>query len=146
MNQTPLHETAAAAVTRLRNLFGEDPAPVVRTIFAACGFDAALRNAHDVERWTTACDAISDAILTARDRNTKNVKTSAIDVQVGGEHYKQFAIQPGVFCETNKLTFFESDVIKRLCRHSRGGKGLQDLEKAMHELKLIAKVQYGVDL
>lgn len=71
---------------------------------------------------------------------------NALDEQVGGDHYKQFPIQPGVFCETNRLTFFESDIIKRLCRHSRGGKGMQDIEKCMHELRIIAKVQYGVDL
>jgi len=66
----------------------------------------------------------------------------ATDVQVGGQHYKSFEIQPGVFAEINRLTFFESDVVKRVCRHSRGGKGLEDLEKAVHEIRLIAELQY----
>ena len=67
---------------------------------------------------------------------------SALNVQVGGGHYKDFPIQPVEFAETNNLTFLEGCVIKRLCRHSRGGKGRQDIEKAIHELQLILALHY----
>jgi hypothetical protein len=70
----------------------------------------------------------------------------ALDVQVGGDHYKDLQIQPGYFSEVNRLTFFEGDVVKRVTRHRRGGKGVEDIEKAIHELKLIAQIQYNVDL
>ena len=66
----------------------------------------------------------------------------ALSVQVGGGHYKDFPIQPVEFVEANNLTFLEGCVIKRLCRHSRGGKGRQDIEKAIHELQLILALHY----
>lgn len=64
------------------------------------------------------------------------------DRQVGGNHYKQFSIQPTVFSERNKLTFLEGDIVKRVCRHNRGGKGREDIEKAIHELQLILELHY----
>lgn len=70
----------------------------------------------------------------------------ALDVQVGGSHYKQFEIQPAEIAEKNKLSFLEACVVKRLHRHSRGGKGIEDIKKSIHELRLLAKLQYGVDL
>lgn len=66
----------------------------------------------------------------------------ALSVQVGGGHYKDFPIQPVEFAEANNLSFLEGCVIKRLCRHSRGGKGRQDIEKAIHELQLILALHY----
>ena len=67
---------------------------------------------------------------------------SALDVQVGGSHYKDFPIQPAEFSERNGLSFLEGSVVKRCCRHSRGGKGRQDIEKAIHELQLILALHY----
>lgn len=66
----------------------------------------------------------------------------ALSIQVGGGHYKDFPIQPVEFAEANNLTFLEGCVLKRLCRHSRGGKGRQDIEKAIHELQLILELHY----
>jgi hypothetical protein len=85
--------------------------------------------------------------MSSESRTTPSDSTSgALSEQVGGDHYKQMPIQPGFYSEKNKLTFFEGDVVKRITRHSRGGKGIEDLEKAIHEIKLIAQIQYGVDL
>ena len=63
--------------------------------------------------------------------------------QVGGNHYKQFPIQPAEFSERNKLSFLEASVVKRVCRHSRGGKGVQDIDKAIHELQLLKEYHYA---
>ena len=71
-----------------------------------------------------------------------SLPTSALDTQVGGAHYKDFPIQPVEFIEGNDLTFLEGCVIKRLCRHSRGGKGVQDIDKAIHELQLLKEQHY----
>jgi hypothetical protein len=72
---------------------------------------------------------------------------SSLDEQVGGDHYTNFKIQPGEFAELNRLTHFEGNVIKRICRHSRdGGKGIEDLRKIIHEVRLIATLQYGEEL
>lgn len=67
----------------------------------------------------------------------------ASNVQVGGNHYKQFPIQPAEFSERNRLSFLEASVVKRVCRHSRGGKGMQDIDKAIHELQLIKEFHYA---
>ena len=68
--------------------------------------------------------------------------TNPLDTQVGGDHYKQMVIQPVEFSEKNKLSFLEGCVVKRVCRHSRGGRGREDICKAIHELELILKLHY----
>jgi len=66
---------------------------------------------------------------------------SAFDTQVGGNHYKDMAIQPTEFCQKNKLNFCESTVIKYVCRHGRKG-GRQDIEKAIHFLEMLLEMEY----
>lgn len=66
--------------------------------------------------------------------------------QVGGSHYQQFAIQPFEIAERNGLSFLEGSAVKRLHRHSRGGKGVEDLRKAVHELRLLALHVYNEDI
>jgi hypothetical protein len=63
---------------------------------------------------------------------------SALDVQVGGDHYRGFVIQPVEFNERNGLGFLQSCVIKRACRFDQPtGKGLEDLEKCLHEIDIL---------
>lgn len=64
------------------------------------------------------------------------------ELQVGGDHYKKAAIQPAVFAEMNGLSHLEANVVKRVYRHSRGGKGREDIEKAIHELQLLLELRY----
>lgn len=61
---------------------------------------------------------------------------SALDTQIGGAHYKSMKIQPVEFITVNGIGFLEGCVIKRVCRW-RAKDGLQDLEKAKHELDLL---------
>lgn len=69
---------------------------------------------------------------------------SALDIQVGGEHYKTAKIQPVQYIEANGLLFLEGCVIKRVTRHDKPtGKGRQDIEKAIHELQLLLELRYG---
>lgn len=67
---------------------------------------------------------------------------SALDIQVGGDHYKQFEIQPIEFCEKNKLTACQSNIIKYVCRF-KFKDGIKDLEKAQHYLALLKEFEYG---
>lgn len=69
-------------------------------------------------------------------------QNDALTTQVGGDHYRRLAIQPAEFSERNGLGFLEGCVVKRVVRHSRGGKGRQDIEKAIHELQLILAMHY----
>ena len=69
------------------------------------------------------------------------VVDSPLNTQVGGTHYKDLPIQPGVFCYKNKFNNFQSSVIKRMARYNTPtGKGLEDLEKAKHEIDLIIEL------
>lgn len=71
---------------------------------------------------------------------------SSIGQQVGGDHYRQGKIQPVEYIEANSLGFLEGCCLKRITRHNRpGGKGRQDIEKAIHELQLLLELRYGND-
>lgn len=64
---------------------------------------------------------------------------SALDIQVGGAHYKTMAIQPVTFIEANHLSFLEGSIVKRICRW-RTKDGLKDLEKIKHEVDLLIEL------
>jgi len=60
----------------------------------------------------------------------------ALDLQVGGTHYKDMKIQPIEFIQANGIGFCAGNVIKYVCRYnSKGGKA--DLEKARHYIDLL---------
>lgn len=71
--------------------------------------------------------------------------TNPLDEQIAGSHYKQFKLQPVEFITYNKIPFLEGCVIKRMCRHESKA-GLEDLRKAIHEIRLIAKLRYGATI
>lgn len=66
----------------------------------------------------------------------------AFAVQIGGDHYKDYAIEPFDFIHQNKLGFAEGCVIKYLLRHKHKG-GVEDLKKAKHYIDLILASDYG---
>ena len=68
---------------------------------------------------------------------------SALDTQVAGDHYRNLAIQPAEFIEKNHIPFLDGCVIKRMCRHEAKA-GVEDLRKAIHEIRLIMELRYGV--
>lgn len=69
---------------------------------------------------------------------------SALKTQVGGSHYKGCAIQPIEYIEANSLSFIEGCILKRITRHDKPtGKGREDIEKAIHELKLLLELRYA---
>lgn len=69
---------------------------------------------------------------------------NALSQQVGGDHYRNCAIQPVEYIEANDLKFLEGCVVKRVTRHDKPtGKGRQDIEKAIHELQLLLQLRYG---
>lgn len=64
-----------------------------------------------------------------------------MDKQIGGNHYKDMAIQPVEFCMKNNLNFCVSSAIKYLCRY-KNKNGKQDLEKARHFIDLLIQMEY----
>lgn len=63
-----------------------------------------------------------------------------LDTQVGGDHYKNLAIQPVEYIFKNNLGYFEGCVIKYVTRWKDKG-GLRDLEKAKHYLEMLIEMQ-----
>jgi len=82
-----------------------------------------------------------DEIASAEDAFRETV-ASALDVQIGGDHYKNMEIQPIEFITRNKLGFIEGCVIKRICRHAAKN-GVEDLRKAKHEIDVLIELRYG---
>lgn len=60
----------------------------------------------------------------------------ALDTQVGGDHYKNMAIQPVAFIQALQMGFCEGNVVKYLARW-RLKNGPEDLGKAGHYLELL---------
>lgn len=61
----------------------------------------------------------------------------ALDVQVGGSHYKDFAIQPIVFSMANDLNACQHSAIKYIVRKKGDqAKRLEDIDKAIHFLRI----------
>lgn len=54
---------------------------------------------------------------------------SILNTQVGGDHYKDQAIQPIEFITQNKIPYAEANAIKYLVRW-RNKNGVEDLKKA----------------
>ncbi len=60
----------------------------------------------------------------------------SLETQIGGSHYKGFAIQPIEFIMKNRLGFIVGNIIKYVCRAEHKG-GLEDLYKARHYLDIL---------
>jgi hypothetical protein len=56
---------------------------------------------------------------------------SALDTQVGGDHYKKLAIQPIEYILGNNLGFAEGNIVKYITRWKDKG-GIEDLRKVIH--------------
>lgn len=65
---------------------------------------------------------------------------SALETQVGGNHYKDLKIQPIEFIHANNIPFCEANAIKYLCRW-RHKNGKQDLLKARHYIDLLIEFE-----
>jgi len=62
--------------------------------------------------------------------------------QVGGDHYRKYAIQPAEFSHKNGLGFLAGNVVKYVTRY-KDKNGAEDIRKAMHYLELILEFEYG---
>lgn len=70
-------------------------------------------------------------------------ESSALDVQIGGNHYKGMRIQPIQFIVANGIGFLEGNIIKRICRWQVKD-GIVDLEKIKHEVDLLIELSENV--
>lgn len=65
---------------------------------------------------------------------------SALDVQVGGDHYKDMKIQPMVYSMENNLDACQHTIIKYVTRFRKKG-GIADLEKARHVIDMLIEFE-----
>lgn len=72
--------------------------------------------------------------------NAPDSGKAALDVEVGGDHYKNFPIQPVVFCQVNRLPACETSIVKYICRW-REKDGRKDLLKARHYIDLLLQIE-----
>ena len=61
---------------------------------------------------------------------------SALDIQVGGDHYKGMSIQPMQYSMANGLDACQHTIIKYVTRFREKG-GIEDLEKAKHCIDML---------
>lgn len=68
------------------------------------------------------------------------MENNALEVQIGGNHYKSKTIQPVEYIHANNIGYFEGNVIKYVTRW-KDKNGIQDLEKAIHYLELLIDLE-----
>ena len=65
---------------------------------------------------------------------------SAMDVQIGGDHYKKLKIQPMEYSMANNLDACQHTAIKYITRFRDKG-GVADLEKAKHVIDMLIEFE-----
>lgn len=66
--------------------------------------------------------------------------SSALDRQVGGDHYLKGRIQPIEFIQAQRLGFIEGSVVKYVTRW-RNKNGIEDLKKARQYLDILIELE-----
>jgi hypothetical protein len=99
---------------------------------------------RDSER-ETAMDTLIETITTRTADGDWQVNytvpnTGALNVQVGGDHYKKHKIQPIEYIHANNLPFIEGNIVKYITRW-REKNGIKDLEKVKHYVDLLIQLE-----
>lgn len=67
----------------------------------------------------------------------------SLNIQHGGNHYKDLEIEPAEYNQRNRIPYCEGSAIKYLTRHQAKG-GAEDLKKAMHFCQMALEYEYGI--
>lgn len=67
--------------------------------------------------------------------NVKYIDMKATDVQIGGSHYKDMAMQPIELIVTLRCSFIQGCIIKYISRY-KNKNGAQDIRKCIHYAQL----------
>ena len=65
---------------------------------------------------------------------------SALQYQIGGDHYSKLAIQPMEYSMANKLDACQHTAIKYVTRFRDKG-GVEDLKKAIHVIEMLIQFE-----
>jgi hypothetical protein len=63
------------------------------------------------------------------------MENSALEIQIGGNHYKNLQMQPIVFITKANLDFIQGCIVKYISRY-KDKNGKQDIEKCIHYAQL----------
>lgn len=66
----------------------------------------------------------------------------ALNLQIGGNHYKKLKIQPIEYITSNQIPYIEGNIIKYATRH-RDKNGAADIRKIIHYCQLLLELVYG---
>jgi hypothetical protein len=67
---------------------------------------------------------------------------TALQQQVGGDHYRAKGIQPIEYIHANNLGFCAGNVVKYISRY-KDKNGAEDIRKAIHYCQLLLELEYG---
>ena len=81
-------------------------------------------------------------ILNPNNGQVEVVKRNPLDSQIGGQHYKQYKVQPVEYAMANSLNYCQANAIKYITRY-RDKNGKEDLLKAIHNLEILIQLEYG---
>ena len=91
----------------------------------------------------------AEGLLKKMEQNVADIKAlpqfsgvNPLDLQQGGNHYKDLTIQPVEYIHKNGIAYLEGNVIKYVTRHGAKN-GAEDIKKAIHYCQLILQLQYG---
>jgi len=102
----------------------------------------ALQHTNDKLRDSEREAAMDALVTTSQELGGWQVtaNTGALDMQVGGDHYKKLKIQPIEFIHANNIPFIEGNIIKYIVRW-RDKNGIKDLEKVKHYVDLLIDLE-----
>ena len=116
---------------RLNNI---DPAEA--EVIKAITLYSTTKEREVLEKLIKEREAESFVPISTKEVTTQKEAKSALDYQVGGNHYHQMAYQPLSFIMELGLNFCEGNIVKYVARY-KFKNGLQDLKKAQHYLKFL---------
>lgn len=95
--------------------------------------------------FTVSCDKLAPAYFDREELELlAEPEKNSLSTQVGGSHYKNFAIQPIEFVHKNNLNFIQGNVIKYICRY-KDKNGIEDLKKVKHYVDMLIDLEYPND-
>ena len=68
---------------------------------------------------------------------------SALETQIGGNHYSSQKIQPIEFIYANNLDFIDGNIVKYVVRNKKGENKAEKYDKIIHYCKLAKEIKCG---
>lgn len=89
---------------------------------------------------TTPFNTVASAINQQNDSDEQE-SINPLDVQIGGNWYKEMKIQPAEYNYANQFNWFQGEVNKYVARYQKKN-GRKDLEKAIHIIEMLIELEY----